>query len=356
MKSGRQNDNRELDRFKSEINLTEYAAHLNYTVDRKESTKSTTMMRNPNGDKIAITHGQKGWVYFSVRDEADNGTIIDFVKNRELSGTGSLGEIRKKLRQWIGEKSPTVSVNDYVQDSPKVIKDRVAVKEAYSNMLPIYNTSYLNSRGIRDETIDDPRFKGMIRQDERKNVVFPHHDKEGLSGFELKNFKFTGFAKGGDKALWYSRSGRDDDRLVLAESAIDALSYHQIKGTPQTRYMSIAGQLNENQKNLLLPSAMTKMKSGSVVVTAFDNDSTGEKYHETIKKIAPSHVTVVRDAPKNLKDWNDQLKEVEKDFIRQHEKRVAVIAFAKGLDEKTRSQFLEKTNERLSEKKSDIER
>jgi len=40
-------------------------------------------MRHPDGDKIVIARNDTSgaWVYFSVRDDRDNGTIIDFLQN-----------------------------------------------------------------------------------------------------------------------------------------------------------------------------------------------------------------------------------------------------------------------------------
>ena len=43
-------------------------------------------MRHGNGDKIIISREDDGhYVYWSVRDDSDNGTIIDFVKYRQNS-------------------------------------------------------------------------------------------------------------------------------------------------------------------------------------------------------------------------------------------------------------------------------
>ena len=40
-------------------------------------------MRHPNGDKIIVKRSADGhYVYFSVRDDRDNGSIIDFVQKR----------------------------------------------------------------------------------------------------------------------------------------------------------------------------------------------------------------------------------------------------------------------------------
>ena len=97
--------NDELEQFKSRINLVEYAQTQGYQVDRKESSHNSKVLRHGNGDKIVVVTGQNGHgIYFSVRDDHDNGSIIDFVQKR----TGaSLGQTREALRPWIdGAGSP----------------------------------------------------------------------------------------------------------------------------------------------------------------------------------------------------------------------------------------------------------
>jgi len=63
---------------------------------------------------------------------------------------------------------------------------------------------------------------------------------ESLCSFEVKNKDFTGFASGGVKGLWYSEAKITDERLVLVESAIDAMSFHVLFGDQHTRYMGSA--------------------------------------------------------------------------------------------------------------------
>ena len=82
----------ELEDFKSKIDLREYAAGQGYTLDRRESWSGSAVMRN-GGDKVVIKVNSNGHhIYFSVRDERDNGTIVDFVQFRKRL---SLGEVRK---------------------------------------------------------------------------------------------------------------------------------------------------------------------------------------------------------------------------------------------------------------------
>ena len=49
----------ELERFKRNINMTEYAAHLGYTVDRRASSlNSVAMHRQADHDKVIIIEGR----------------------------------------------------------------------------------------------------------------------------------------------------------------------------------------------------------------------------------------------------------------------------------------------------------
>jgi len=170
---------------------------------------------------------------------------------------------------------------------------------------------YLEERGLHRKTLDDPRFRGTWRQADgpHANVIFLHHDSNGLSGYELKNRGYTRFAKGGSKGLWASTTLPADHRLVIAESAIDALSYHQVNPHPMTRYVSFAGSLNPEQP-ALLERAISWMPAGSTVVAATDKEKDGHEFAARIAELCGKHphVTNERHVPQIGKDWNDHLR------------------------------------------------
>jgi len=64
----------EIDLFKTEINLTAYAASCGYILDQKTTSRNSAVMVHHDGDKIVIARAKedKHWVYFSVRDHNDN--------------------------------------------------------------------------------------------------------------------------------------------------------------------------------------------------------------------------------------------------------------------------------------------
>ena len=154
-----------------------------------------------------------------------------------------------------------------------------------------------------------------------RNAVFPHFDAEGLCGYEIKNSGFTGFASGGTKAVWHSKPEPTDNKLVITESAIDALSYHQLhrRENERTRYVSIAGAPSPYQLDIV-EKGVAKMPAGSTVVAAVDGDQAGTKVAKQLEDITARHpeVTFKRASPEPAlgKDWNDVLQRMERDYIR----------------------------------------
>src|SRR5271170_1164148 len=120
----------ELGSFKTNIDLRVYAAGQGYQLDAKASWRGTSVMRHPvSNDKVVIKRGLDGhYVYFSVRDERDNGSIIDFVQFRQRI---SIGAVRKELRPWIGQ--PPMPIPAF-PELHKTEKDRMKVEAAYARM------------------------------------------------------------------------------------------------------------------------------------------------------------------------------------------------------------------------------
>jgi hypothetical protein len=296
----------ELESFKCAIDLRGYAASQGYQLDRKESWRGSAVMRHANGDKIIIKRAADGhYVYFSVRDERDNGTIIDFLRNRQGL---SLGAVRKELRQWSGRPAELVP---YPPLAPTG-KDRLRVERAYARTSEALRHPYLeNERGLPAALLACERFTGRIRIDGRGNAVFPHFDGLGLCGYEIKNYEFTGFATGGAKGLWLSNEQDRDDRLIFCESAIDALSHAALFAYDRARYASFGGQLNPSQPELIR-AAVARMRAGSEIVAAMDADAAGAKFAEIVREAVElsgrDDLCFIFQEPSGFKDFNDQLR------------------------------------------------
>ncbi|EAQ79359.1 hypothetical protein DSM3645_02748 [Blastopirellula marina DSM 3645] len=167
-------------------------------------------------------------------------------------------------------------------------------------------------RKIPPAVLSDPIFADRIRIDDRGNALFPHFGGDGLCGFEIKNNNFTGFSPGGVKGLWCSRLQADDRKLVICETAIDALSYAALFGAKRTRLVSTAGQISPVQAKLL-QSAAEKLPCNGEIVLAMDNDPGGRQLVETISGVLAeidltNKLLVVRQPDVEGEDWNDVLK------------------------------------------------
>jgi len=306
----------ELEQFKADIDLRGYAAEQGYQLDRKESWRGSAVMRHANGDKIIIKRGSDGhYVYFSVHRSDDNGTIIDFVQKRMRM---SLGAVRKELRPYIG--APSSRLPSFAP-LLKTGRDRLRVESEYAKMQDAPNHPYLeNERALPASLLGLPRFAGRIRLDARGNAVMPHFDQDGLCGYELKNKGFTGFASGGTKGLWLSVEKPEDARLVVSESAIDALSHAALFPDDRARYASIGGKLNPTQPELIRAS-IARMPSGSrsEIVAAMDSDEDGSKLTEIVRQalaLSGRGDLVFKDhRPLGAKDWNDVLRATPRLFV-----------------------------------------
>lgn len=300
----------ELERFKSEIDLRQYAASLGYALDPRESWRASAVMRL-GADKVIIKRENDGhYVYCSVRDDHDKGTILDFVRFR----TGkNLGEVRKTLRPWVGSPaSPRPALP--IAELPALAqsgKDRLQVERLWMQALPYASSSFLEQeRLLPAALVMSPRFAGCLRVDVRSNVLCLHADIDGqLCGFEIKNKGFTGFSAGGEKGLGHSNDGPDDRRIVFSESFVDFLSHAALFPDPAARYRSIAGGLNPKQPDIIRKHIMS-MPAGSDVVAAMDADDAGRAFAGVLANIVgevSGYVFRIDLPPTEDEDWNDVL-------------------------------------------------
>lgn len=301
------NDRAELENFKKRVDLVQLASSYGYSVVRKESCKTCVVMKNEaNASKIVVATAQDGHgIFFEVHGDA-SGSGIDFVMYRESCG---LGNARKVLREWLGQSRPE-PIREYAKPKP-VTHDRAALVSRWHKMQG-YNGDYLKSRGLKDETI--AAFSHHIKMDAHGNACFRHDDENGLSGWETKNRGgFTGFSGGGNKALFLCNiypGHTEPQRIVITESAIDAMSYAQLSEKPGL-YVSFSGALSEEQQAQL--TALLQKYPKATVVTATDADAQGEKYAVMIHSIRPDAIRarpgIKSRSGEKFKDWNDVLME-----------------------------------------------
>lgn len=309
---------KELEFFKTQINLVEYAQSQGYQYLTKQSSRNSAVLRHQSGDKIVVATDTDGHgIYFSVKDEADNGTIIDFVQNRSSVG---LSQVRQELKNW--HKLPRTQPAKFTpREKPQPInRARYQIIKAVSRFKVVQEHDYLEKRDIDRSILQSDRFLGTVAIDHDGNAIFPHYDQDGLTGFTIKNDNYTGFSKGGTKALWRSNKNESDRRLVIVESPIDAMSYHQLFTTqnPHTHYISTGGTISNKQLELIKTAMAEMTKIGGEIVIATDNDEAGNKLAHTLSSLAPTKSNISRDVPELGKDWNEILQQTRMQEITRH--------------------------------------
>ncbi len=287
----------ELERFKIEINLVELASCYGYECIKRESSRSSVVMMHPDGDKIVVATAPDGHgVFFSVREDGCGGSVIDLVMYREQV---QLGRARQVLRRCLSPEY--LQSRSAVHYRPQALPvDASGLYARWLRMRP-YGGGYLEGRGLSQQTI--AVFADRIRLDDRGNVAFRHDDLHNFAGWEMKNKGFTGFSGGGKKALFGCKVGvlADTPLLVVAESAIDALSYYQLKPQPGF-YLSFAGGISRSQQELLI-WVLCRYPDARVII-ATDNDDQGKRYAEWLGSV---RVGAEYAYPSIGKDWNDVL-------------------------------------------------
>ena len=293
----------ELEAFKREIDLTVVASACGFVVDPKETTRGFWTMRRGD-EKIGISRKNGVWLYCMnmAGRNGEGGNVIDFVQNI-MEPHSRLGRVRQVLRPYLNS-SAVDSIRQKTFDkfrlppleSRPAAVDYLGIASRVSQFVRVvgHNDYLCNERAIPASVLEHPRVAGRVRLSTKHgSLIFPHYgtpndnpksEDRCLNGYEIKGRGVNFFSKGGRKGLWTS-AGFDGDRiLAVSESGVDALSYLALNNIDETRIVSIGGNFNSFQPELL-KSAIGKMEEGAVVVSCVDNDPGGDKLTETIAKI-----------------------------------------------------------------------
>ncbi|MBI1183576.1 DUF3991 domain-containing protein [bacterium] len=297
----------DFNRMKQEINLAQYAAQMGFEVEPKKSTSNSISMRYGTSDKIVISKQNGTWVYFSVYDNDDNGTIIDFIHNRTKK---SLFEIAGELQVLLDGKPHMPELPLYSKGIEEKQYNPERIIRMFNNCVVVKTHRYLTSRRITANTLQSTRFRNRIYQDSYANAVFPHEQSGRVCGLELRNIGVKLFVRGSRKTAWRSNILPDDSKIVIAESPMDAMSYHELYPDANAFYVATSGGLSPEQVTVLQKYITTNSTITSVLLIT-DNDSGGDKLTDKlIKSLDEIKFTglINRHSPPNKgDDWNDVL-------------------------------------------------
>ena len=297
MNNQHQDRRSEIDAFKA-LNLSVIASNYNYRIVKAKSTRHSVLMDSGN-DKIIVSKNGNHYVYCSVYDPGSNGTAIDFVQKIVEPGC-SLGRVRQLLRPYLDGAYFSTVLKKHDGQYAKSIRpsstDFLAVAARYSGFEPIttHHQYLCTERGIPLALLQQDRLRGRVRHcPNRNSIIFPHWGSPSenggdgercITGYEIKGAGINMFSAEGRKGLWASAGFKHDRVLAVAESGLDALSYLALNEANNVRVVSLSGQINPYQPNLIL-SAIARMGQGTQIVAAFDNDEAGDRLTEVLQGI-----------------------------------------------------------------------
>lgn len=263
-------------------------------------------------DSLKINNGM--WYWFS-RNIGGKTALEYLIQVEEYSFTDAVSHLlnQKGLeKRYIPKQILTEKEKIERLDLPK---------KAPNNFKAI---SYLLSRGISKNIIDECINKGFIYQEYPKNnVVFVGYDDDNIPRYAgvrgTNSSRYMHDAYGSDKAYSFKlKSVIQSNSVHLFESAIDLLSYATFKELNNGKWdeenlLSLAGIYSPSKDilNSKIPKTVsTFLKNNSNIDTIyihFDNDNAGRIATEALINSFSDSYKVINDPPKSGKDYNDYL-------------------------------------------------
>jgi hypothetical protein len=297
----------------------ELALANGYSCNRSKGIKWPVLESN-SGDKIIIVNpnSSSNQGYFNPNDDRDKGTLINFVGNRlgdifpqDLSLSREQN-INRVLHQWLNLPFRERLASTKIMGSSR--HGELVEESTFSPVVlkPLKDMDYLKLRGIDESTLRSTNFHGKILQcriGNFCNIAFPYQETIGgkYVGAEIRNHQFKRHLRGSlrTSSVWVSNIPDQAKRLIISESAIDCLSYFQIKGDFEDVYMSFGGSITNGQLQTICNMVkQLPLDATFRVIIAVDHDKMGKEYAKKILEVISDAIVDYPDG----KDYNEVLK------------------------------------------------
>ncbi|MCM4152971.1 hypothetical protein DHD05_15375 [Arenibacter sp. N53] len=278
-----------ISKINTEANFPTYLYQNGYKLIKKSAG---SMEFKNDRDRIVLQIAREPVTYFNRNDSQDKGLFFGFLMRRNANFYQAV-QAGLEIVNWTG----------YIGNIPMEVRDTNTVRKSLEDnftIVPLRNSSYLRlQRGISKTTLNSPIFKGRIYNAyptvengyQFANIAFPKYDLEGYpqnyilynktykSSRDNKIKKFRLVLNQKDHFLFHSSPIKNPYKIVVGESGIDLLSYHELHGSPDNFYVSFSG--NVYQKKLDFFGQLTEpyLKTNSVsMISIMDNDIKGFEF------------------------------------------------------------------------------
>jgi hypothetical protein len=294
----------DLDSLKRDIDLNAFVVAHGFKELLHDRWAGHLAYRRGKGERIYVSPKSFGR-FFWCPSSAEKGSVIDFLKVFEgMTTRGAIDE----LKAWAGQ--PVVRAFKTTAVEAATPKNLDAVADAIEDMKPVKSSLYLQeARGIPQIVLQSWRFAGRILEDSRGNIVFPHSNGKQWCGGEVRNYRYKGFMKSGERGIALSKASPLDKRLLLTEGLLDSLAWCAMYDDGRTRYGSFGGTPGAAQTKLL-QNEIYRMSPDSEIVWAGDADAAGERAAQFVKaacEVALQNGAYLRMSPRPDKDFDAKL-------------------------------------------------
>lgn len=308
---------KELNMFKSELNLAEYISSFDYQRDKPNSSINNVVMKKDDKKIIVSKSKESGYyIYFNVNNANDSGSIIDFIQKRFKE---NLGAVRNRLREWIKSPKP---------------KDHIKITSSSKNVNKILNFWHK----LKSEKFTEP-YRGIsakILNSANKikkvgnKLYFSIFNENGLCG--VNTIDSNGdkmIVDGSEKGLWIKNDLKNAKRIIIFESPFDAMSYEQLNSQEDSFYIATLGNIGDSAEKTL--EVMLYYNKYANIVVNINNDEVGvslsNKIFNLIYHVDESEYRKKRQIRPTLKNWSEDLIEknrVEAEKVQVHDNKSSV--------------------------------
>ena len=246
-----------------------------------------------SGEKLAYFR------YANMEHRADRGDILQFISNRLPEGTVRKAEellhrldYRRNAARWKENEEFEIKRPGAGRSALPFDVDDFENLRPITELIELEQPHYLEKRYISNDVLEDPLFTGKVYVYEyldkfknvHDNIFFPktRFGSERFEGAEVKTPYRKDYAFGDDRLLWCSNPPDEINKIVVTESAVDAISHYQLgrKDNAKTWYFSTGGNFYpEKQRHFfsILEEAGIDRKY-THLISAMDNDIEGMGY------------------------------------------------------------------------------
>jgi len=311
----------DLDRVKQEVNLIQHAASMGYNLNKDKSSRLWAVM-DKDGDKILIKNSlnKNGhWMYSSLVDDKDKGTIVDFMLKRGFSYRAIRGLSSMHLDDQVVKSQFGLS-NDLKDLS---VQEKLA-KAYFYGIENKREENYLTARGIGASTYQSYIGRSLQVGSSAVFGLYQGLDSQGNGRMcSTLSYQFCThqdgtlaskkyFQKGLSRGLAVLSSSKVSvERIVITESPIDALSHKQLYAEKDsTMYIATCGTISNSIANEISNILQGASNNNQEVVLAFDKDQGGKNLEMIVDQLAkPAAIQPIKIAVASGKDWNEQLQQ-----------------------------------------------